>query len=289
MEHQEIKDLLPVAALERLEGDEAQAVSEHLRAGCDECEAELRAYREVAASLALSLEPVGSHSRIMDRLQERLAASGASARQLRGIRRRDKLTRAERSGLTGWRVATGIAAAAFVAVSVFAAVLINRAARSGVEFEQEIALREAQLRELRSQLTSSGKQVDTLERVLNDRMRLEQILLAPDLRLTRLEPLKPAPGSAGLVAVSEASGAALIQVSGLPPTPSGKTYELWWITKESGPVRAALFQVHGPHTVVAEAEPPPAGQHALLGAVTLEPAGGTNSPTGAMYLKGTVG
>src|SRR5215472_10750060 len=157
MEHWEIKDLLPLAALERLEEHEAQAVSEHLRAGCDECEAELRDYREVAASLALALEPVGSHSRIMDRLQERLAASGASARQLRAIGRSDKLTRAGRSSLTGWRVATGIAATAFMAATVFAAILIKRAARSHVEFEQEIASREAQLRELHSQLTSSGK------------------------------------------------------------------------------------------------------------------------------------
>jgi len=41
--------------------------------------------------------------------------------------------------------------------------------------------------------------------------------------------------------------------------------------------------------VIAAAEPPPVGQHALLSAVTLEPAGGTSSPTGAMYLKGIVG
>jgi hypothetical protein len=42
-------------------------------------------------------------------------------------------------------------------------------------------------------------------------------------------------------------------------------------------------------TVIAAAKPPPTGQHALLSAVTLEPAGGTNSPTGAMYLKSTAG
>jgi hypothetical protein len=39
MEHQEIKDLLALAALDRLEADEANAVSEHLHAGCAECEA----------------------------------------------------------------------------------------------------------------------------------------------------------------------------------------------------------------------------------------------------------
>ena len=42
MDHQAIKDLLPFAALDRLEPDEARALQEHLRTGCDECEAELR-------------------------------------------------------------------------------------------------------------------------------------------------------------------------------------------------------------------------------------------------------
>ena len=79
MEHQEIKDLLALAALDRLEADEANAVSEHLHAGCAECEAELRAYREVAASLALALEPAGSNTRIME-------AAGGAARCLRNIR-----------------------------------------------------------------------------------------------------------------------------------------------------------------------------------------------------------
>jgi anti-sigma-K factor RskA len=281
MDHQEIKDLLELAALDRLEDDEARAVSEHLRAGCGECEAELRGYRETAASLALALEPLGSPARIIQGLEERLGLPAAASPGLRAA--------PPRSGATAWRIATGIAAVAFVAASVFAGFLISRAAHSHLEFERQNAVRETQLDALRSKLASSRQKVDTLDRVLNERARLDQVLFAPDLRLTRLEPLKPAPGGAGLVAVSTANGTALIQVTGLPATPAGKTYELWWITKESGPVQAGLFQVQRPGTVIAAAEPPPAGQHALLSAVTLEPAGGSNSPTGPMYLKGAAG
>jgi hypothetical protein len=50
--------------------------------------------------------------------------------------------------------------------------------------------------------------------------------------------------------------------------------------------KAGLFQLQGPGTVIAAAEPPPASQHAVVSAVILEPAGGTRSPTGPMYLKG---
>jgi anti-sigma-K factor RskA len=288
MEHQEIKDLLPLAALDRLEGEEARALSDHLETGCAECEAELREYREVAASLALALEPAGSHVRIVERLNERLATSGDSSR-LRAMHRRQVLAPAARSQLIGWRVATGIATAALIAASTFATLSINRAARLQAQLERQMAVRDAELRELRSRLAASRHEIVTLEHVLRDKARLDQILMAPDLRLTRLEPLKPAPRSAGLVVVSRANRAALLQVSGLPPTPDDKTYELWWITRESGPIKAGLFQVRRSGTVIAEAEPPPAGEHALLSAVTLEPAGGSNSPTGAMYLKGVAG
>ena len=78
----------------------------------------------------------------------------------------------------------------------------------------------------------------------------------------------------------------MFQAAGLPATPAGKTYELWWITKEHGPVAAGLFQAEDGHPVVAPVSLPPAGEHVLLSAVTLEPAGGVSKPTGAMYLKG---
>ena len=72
----------------------------------------------------------------------------------------------------------------------------------------------------------------------------------------------------------------------MPPTPAGKTYELWWITSETGPVAAGLFQAGAGREVIARADPPPAREHVTLCAVTLEPSGGVSKPTGAMYLKG---
>jgi hypothetical protein len=50
MNHQEIIDLVPLFALDALEGDEHQAVLAHL-ASCDQCQAELDEYRSVAAGL----------------------------------------------------------------------------------------------------------------------------------------------------------------------------------------------------------------------------------------------
>src|SRR5271155_3795333 len=75
MDHAEIKDLLPLKALARLDGEEARAVDEHLAAGCDECEPELASLTEALAAMAV-VEGGGDDpsDQIWRRLQARLDA-----------------------------------------------------------------------------------------------------------------------------------------------------------------------------------------------------------------------
>ena len=288
MDHQTIKDLLPLAALDRLEPDDARALEEHLRAGCDECEAELRELREAAASLALSLEPEGSEERIWERLDARL--HGVAARASRPVAKETYTAHRPARGRVGvWHVATAVMAAGIVGIAIYAGQITNRLRRANEERQQQLASMESRLAGLQTELTTAHGEVGTLQRVLGDRIRLEKVLNAPDLRLTRLEPLAPAPGAGALVAVSAGNKAAVFQAVGLPATPAGKTYELWWITKEHGPVAAGLFQAENGRPVIASVSLPPAGEHVLLSAVTLERAGGVSKPTGAMYLKGAPG
>jgi anti-sigma-K factor RskA len=288
MDHQAIKDLLPLAALDRLEPDEARALEEHLRAGCDECEADLRELREVAASLALSLEPEGSDKRIWDRLDARLHADAAEPSRP-AARETDSARRPARGRMGAWRAATAVMAAGIIGIAIYAGRVSDQLRRANEEHQQELAAMDSRLGGLRAELTRARGEVGALQGVLGDRIRLEKVLSAPDLRLTRLKPLAPAPGAGAIVAVSATNNAAVFQAIGLPATPPGKTYELWWITKEHGPVAAGLFQAEDGHPVVAPVSLPPAGEHVLLSAVTLEPAGGVSKPTGAMYLKGTPG
>ena len=119
---------------------------------------------------------------------------------------------------------------------------------------------DSRLASMRAELARARVEVGTLQRVLGDRIRLEKVLSAPDLRLTRLAPLAPAPGAGAIVAVSATNKAAVFQAAGLPATPPGKTYELWWITKEHGPVAAGLFQAEDGRPVVAPVSLPPRGR-----------------------------
>ena len=292
MDHQAIKDLLPLAALDRLEPDEARALQEHLSAGCAECEPELREFREAAAALALSLDPQESQAsddRIWQRLQDRLdsALPRRGARPPQGSA--DAAMRGGRGRLAGWRVATAVMAAAVAGLATYCVQLNDRIRRAAEEHQREIVAMDSRMAALHADLVHARDQVGALNRVLGERVRLEKVLSAPDLRLTRLEPLTPAKGASAVVAVSASNKSALLQAVGMPATPPGTSYELWWITKEHGPVAAGVFTAEAGRPVVAAVSMPPAGEHVLLSAVTLEPAGGMPKPTGAMYLKGAPG
>jgi anti-sigma-K factor RskA len=294
MDHQAIKGLLPLAALDWLEPDEARELEEHLRAGCDECEAELRELREAAASLALSLEQegsqAGSEEKSEERIWERLQARLQDAVPQPGRAGAKAAGRARRPARVGaWRAATAVMAAGIVGIAIYAGQMSDRMRRASEENQEQLRAMNSRVASLSAEIRRAHVEVGALHRVLADRLRLEKVLSAPDLRLTRLAPLAPAPGANGIVAVSATNMAAVFQAAGLPATPAGKTYELWWITREHGPVAAGLFQAEEGHPVVAPVALPPPGEHVLLSAVTLEPAGGVSKPTGAMYLKGAPG
>jgi len=286
MEHQEIKNLLPLAALDRLDPGEAQALQEHLRARCAECEAELRELRETAAALALSAGQEGSEARVWERLAERMRRETAGSPRSAG---RPAASRRAPQRVGVWRGAAALLAACVAGLAIYAGYLNDRLRRANRDSRQFAARMDSQMAQLRAGLTRAREETASLQRVLGERIRLEKVLTAPDLRLTRLAPLAPAPGAGAVVAVSAANRTAVLQASGLPATPAGKTYELWWITRESGPVAAGLFQAEKGRPVIASVSVPPAGQHVLLSAVTLEPAGGVSKPTGAMFLKGAPG
>ena len=81
-------------------------------------------------------------------------------------------------------------------------------------------------------------------------------------------------GAKGAVVVTNSGRAALV-VTGLPPAPPGKTYEVWVI--EKSPKRAGLMDGGTKASTIRLLEPTPGGS---IVAVTVERAGGVDAPTG---------
>ncbi len=98
------------------------------------------------------------------------------------------------------------------------------------------------------------------------------ILRAPDLQQA---PVLSAPVT-GKVFVSPRQGILLIG-SNLTPAPPGKTYQMWLIGKNGGPVPAGLFQARPDGTVWHVDHEP---IDAASAAITLEPEGGASTPSG---------
>ncbi len=86
----------------------------------------------------------------------------------------------------------------------------------------------------------------------------------------------PVEGADGVLVVAPTGEAALV-LTGLDPAPEGRTYEAWVIEGET-PRPAGLFDVREEPTVVALERSVPGG---AIVAVTLEPEGGVEEPTGA--------
>ena len=289
MDHDRLKELLPLEALGTLDGEDARAMAAHLAEGCDECEAELRSFREALAAMAIAQVDDGPSDRIWQRLDRRLQSTAADpAAPTVNNRPAGRATdRPARDGVSrAWRIVAVAASVASIALAVTIGNYATRIVAIREENSSRLAALEMQERALASQLEDRNRELATLRDQISVSGRLTQAVLAPDARIIRLGPLPPAPDASGIVAVAPARNQAVLQVAGLPQPPPGKEYELWWIGSKSGPVKAALFApaAHGEATVASTL--PPSGEQLLASAITLEPAGGVDKPTGAMYLKG---
>ena len=63
----------------------------------------------------------------------------------------------------------------------------------------------------------------------------------------------------------------MLEVSGLPPTPDDKEYEVWWIGEKQGPLKAGIFEPLSHGATIVSLDLPPPGEVVLASAITLEP------------------
>jgi anti-sigma-K factor RskA len=287
MSHEEVKDLLPLRALDRLEADEDLAVRTHLAGGCPECERELASFREALGALALTANREGaSNDRIWQLLEARIGASQTPAGNRAGKRAQDRAVRpTERMHMVSF-AAIAIAALALIALGFNVLSLYRglEAARGTATFE--VAALRARIDELQRGLESASARIADLKTQLSLTSNLTLAAFSPDARVVHLAGLAAAPKASATVALSPSSHTAFMQVSGLPPAPADKIYEAWWIGRESGPIRAGLFEAPAEGVAKVALIMPPKGEEIVASAVTLEPANGTEKPTGTMYLKG---
>jgi anti-sigma-K factor RskA len=113
----------------------------------------------------------------------------------------------------------------------------------------------------------------------------------PDLRVFSMTGAgDQPPGAHGRIFWDANLGVWHFFASGLKPAPEGKTYELWFVSKDGKTaVPAGTFDPspNGEAALVTKV-PPSISNSLAIGAVTDEPTGGVSAPTGSFQLKGSV-
>jgi anti-sigma-K factor RskA len=283
MAHEDYKELLEAQALSALEASEARDLEAHLRS-CAECRSQLSGWEEVAARLAFAgleaipLQPsLQLRGRILEAVRIDATTQGSQAISSTGLGASGGNREAEdrhrpqpsnvvplkRRGAWSSTQTWGAIAASLVLIGLLAALFVlwnqNREAR------QEV------VRLSRQVLDAQKQQLDLIDMVT-----------APGTRMTELAGTKIMPTAHGMLAFDK-DGRAILMTKGLPPAPSGKAYQLWFIAGGK-PMPGKLFTTDASGAGTLKDQIPPEARKAAVFAITLEPENGVPSPTGDMYL-----
>ncbi|HEX6623127.1 MAG TPA: anti-sigma factor [Pyrinomonadaceae bacterium] len=302
MRHEEYKELAALDAVGALDAEETRLLGEHL-AACAECGREAREWREAAAAIAYAVEPVAPpaslRARVLEnaRLSETVLPFKRQAREAAGdgpnvvgdgpnaVRQPALRAAAPPAARVGtWRLLASRppllfgALAAAVAIVFLAALSLMLGTRNRALAAQVAQLSQSLDRAREETLLAREESVRTNE--------INNIVTAQGALVAVIDGTEQAPGASARLVMDKRTGRAVLAAHGLPPAPAGKTYQLWYIAGGK-PQPGGLFTTDGEGRALLSDRVPEAGLGASLFAVTLEPAGGVQAPTGGMYLRGS--
>jgi hypothetical protein len=184
-----------------------------------------------------------------------------------------------------WRAIAGMAVACALASAIVAVEFSAELSTRTERFRKRTARQSQTIKQLTRELEGAERRVVDTQRDSLRSADLERVLFAADLRRLRLVPVAGRSSASGMIAVSESAAGAVVRLAGLPPTPKGQVYVLWWQPRDGEFTRAAEFAA-GTDGAVAIAGTVPAEAKGLRRCiVTLEPAPGTSSPSGEIELR----
>lgn len=149
----------------------------------------------------------------------------------------------------------------------------------------QIADRDALIDELEAELTHSATTLARLKQAADTNQRVIDALHAGDLKFVALPPAAESAEQARIVLDPERDAWYLF-TTGLPALEAGRVYQLWFLKPDQTKVSAGTFRVGLEGRGFLTGEIPGNLDQFSLAAITEEPAGGSDQPTGALRVAG---
>jgi anti-sigma-K factor RskA len=266
--HDDVKGHAGAYVLDSLDPDERSIFETHLTT-CEECAAEVRSLRRVTDALARAVPVRTPRPQLRQRVLDSLAQSPHGVHPLREERRVP--------------VAVPAAARSWLPLAALLVLTIGIGAYAA-RLQTRVADLEARLDQAILQASAAETAVADARRVGTELRSAMGVLAAPDLVRIDLAGQPTAPQATARAMWSRARGM-VFAASNLPPLPAGRVYQVWVVTGPA-PVSAGLLTPDAEGGGLTYFSTPPDIPPPAAVAVTLEPAGGVPSPTGAFYLIG---
>lgn len=245
---------LALYAVDALEPDERVRIAAHLET-CASCRAELMKLRGDAALLGLSAQQVAPPLRSRERLFREIAQTAPKDRSP--------------FRLGSWWQVTFPTVAALVLV-IFAIWLVGE--NGIIRHDLDVA---------KMELTRQGASVDQAQQVL-------ETLRESNAQRVTLVAAQSKPQPQAQTIYQKEKGRLVLVASNLEPIPQDKTYELWILPANgSAPIPAGTFRPDASGSAAMIMPQIPTGIEAKGFAVTIEPAGGSATPTMPIKMLGT--
>jgi anti-sigma-K factor RskA len=261
MVHDEFKDMIPTYVLSALDAEENHALGEHL-SQCEECRRELENWQTTAAMLSLDAKPMEPSPEVREKIMSAVRSESGQ--------------KVSESNVIPFNHSRGLQRRNFSSVwAIAASILLLIGVGSIFVFWQQNRNAQRQIAELAKQLNDTRAELDQSRRIV-------QLMMTPGARMNELAGTPQAPEANAKIAYDK-TGHAMLMVHGLPAAPTGKEYQLWFIVgNKKIPGRSFAPDTNG--TGMLEDRIPESARDSAVFAITLEPKGGVETPTGAIYL-----
>ncbi|MGC8560367.1 MAG: anti-sigma factor [Phycisphaerae bacterium] len=300
MQCDEVQELIYLEAAGAADSTTRSVIRDHLAKGCITCQATLSEATAAAAQIPLNLPPCPPSESLKTELMRRVK----TATPLPQSGRTSVVPEPKRTPrkLLLWPlvISTSLAAAMFL-VAIFG-LQANETLRrehlkdlTALASLQKSFIRDtARLNRLSNQMHDAvameKRKILSLETKLAAAESLKAMIGSPALEMASLHGSSPMRTAWGRVMWNDKMKIWKLCVFNMPHLPKSKTYEVWMITTGGKKMPAGLFNTDYKtrSALVTPAVPPNKHEMAEI-AVTIEPAGGSPQPTGAILLAGHIG